>query len=167
MSSTATDSQTPPTAQNSEVLVLLNQILALPDQQRQALGTAWAAMDPSLGLASTQGGGLYPAVGEAQGGVVDPNAVMKLNSWMADQQPLSPKERLGKLQTALDQESEEWAMTLLNAEIAKLKNAQPWLAAELAVVKYAYEHPFLMTIALFGLGMGLYRFGKSLLRMIF
>lgn len=167
MSSTATAPQTPPTAQNSEVLALLNQILALPDQQRLALGTAWAAMDPSLGLEQLQGGGSYPAVGEAQDGIVDSNAVAKLNSWMAEQQPLPPKERIGKLQAALDQESEEWAMALLNAEIAKLKNAQPWLATELAVVKYAYEHPFLMTIALFGLGMGLYRFGKSLLRMIF
>ena len=162
MTSTATDPQTPPTAQNSEVLALLNQILALPDQQRLALGTAWAAMDPSLGLEPLQGGG-----GEAQDGIVDSNAVAKLNSWMAEQQPLPPKERIGKLQAALDQENEEWARALLNAEIAKLKNAQPWLATELAIVKYAYEHPFLMTIALFGLGMGLYRFGKSLLRVIF
>ncbi|WP_041390501.1 hypothetical protein [Polaromonas sp. JS666] len=162
MTSTATDPKTPPTAQNSEVLALLNQILALPDQQRLALGTAWAAMDPSLGLDPLQGGG-----GEAQDGIVDSNAVAKLNSWMAEQQPLPPKERIGKLQAALDQENEEWARALLNAEIAKLKNAQPWLATEIAVMKYSYEHPYLMTIALVGLGMGLYRFGKSLLRVIF
>lgn len=167
MSSTATESQTLPAAQNSEVLALLSQILAMPAQQRLALGKAWAAMDPAFGLELPQSGGLYPAADEAQDGVVDPHAVAKLNSWMTEQQPLPPKERIGRLQEALDQEGEEWAVTLLNAEIAKVKNAQPWLAAELAVVKYAYEHPVLLMVALCGLGLGLYRFGRALLALIF
>lgn len=166
MSSTATDSQIPPAAQNSEVLALLNQILALPDQQRLALGTAWAAMDPSFGLELPQVG-FFPVEDEERAGVVDPSEVAKLNDWMAEQQRLPPRDRIGKLQAVLDQESEEWAITLLNAEIIKVKNTNPWLAAELAVMKYAYEHPFLLTVALAGLGLGIYRLGKATIALVF
>lgn len=166
MSSIATDSQTPPTAQNSEVLALLNQILAMPDQQRLSLGKAWAAMDPSFGSELPQGG-FFPIEDEERAGVLDPSDVAKLNDWMAEQQALLPRDRIGKLQGVLDQESEEWAITLLNAEIIKVKNTNPWLAAELAVMKYAYEHPMLMTVALVGLGLGIYRFGKAMISIVF
>ncbi|MFC6281221.1 hypothetical protein [Polaromonas aquatica] len=167
MSSTATESQTQPPDQNSEVLALVHQILVMPDQQRQALARVWAAMDPSFGQDQSQRGGSFPSEAIAQDGVIDPNAVAKLTEWISAQQPLPPKERIEKLKAALDQESEEWVITLLHAEIAKVQNAHPWLAAENAVVRYAYEHPVLMFVALFGLGLGLYRFGKVFVGWIF
>lgn len=123
-------------------------------------------MDSSFGLELPRGG-FFPVEDEEQAGVVGPSDVGKLNDWMAEQQALLPRDRIGKLQGMLDQESEEWAITLLNAEIIKVKNTNPWLAAELAVMRYAYEHPLLMTVALSGLGLGIYRLGKAMIAIVF
>lgn len=150
----------------TEVLAILTQILAMPKQQRLSLGKAWVAMDPLMGFEFPQDG-YSPDDQEAQPGVVDTNDVAKLNEWIDKQQSLLPRDRIAKLQSALDQESEEWPIPLLNAEITKVKNANPWLAAELAVVRYAYEHPVLLIVALSGLGLGIYRVGKAIFTVVF
>lgn len=150
----------------TEVLSLLSQILALPQSQRQSLGVAWAAMDPAISLGGLQHADLgAPDVG--QPAVVDPVAVEKLNAWIQEQGKLPPRERINALQVAIDEESEAWPIPLLNAEIIKIKNANPWIAAEFAVVKYAYEHPVLIFVALSGLGLALYKFGKAALALVF
>ena len=166
MSTNATDSESLHADQNAKVLNLLNQILALPDQQRSALGKAWAAMETAFGLNISQDD-TYSVKVDEENSVVDPNEVGRLNAWIDKQQTLPAKDRIAKLQYELDCETEEWAMTLLNAEIVKVKNSHPWLAAEIAVMKYAYERPVLMTVALAGLGLGIYRLFKTIFKIIF
>lgn len=145
----------------AKTLVLLNQILALPMTDRLALRRAWDAMEPPS--ASGQVGN---ELGDAELSVQD--EVERLNVWLSDIQNLSPKERVLLLQkAAADPENEGELQTRLQAELSKLKNENPWLAAEIAVINYAFEHPVLLTVALAGLGIGLYRFGKSMLAVIF
>lgn len=166
---TADETSTPtlPANQNGEILDLLNLIMAMSDHQRLKLGKAWAAMDPVVGLELFQRDAIRSEEHDGQDLVVDKNAVAELSVWIAEQQALQPRERLASLQEALDHEGEEWAVTLLDAEIAKVKNSHLLLAAELAVVKYAYDHPVLIIVALSGLGFGLYRFGKTLFALVF
>lgn len=166
MSASESTAEAQITSTSAEVLAILGQILALPEQQRTALGKAWAAMDTSSGIAFAQDSQSLGAQ-DTQSGVVTPAEVADLNAWIQSQEALPPREAIAQLQSAIDQESEDWPIPLLNAAIVKIKNANPWLAAELAVVKYAYEHPFLMLVALSGLGLGLYRFGKAILPLIF
>jgi hypothetical protein len=166
MSATSTNIETSQAHQTSEVLALLSQILAMPDQQRLALSKAWAAMDPAFGLELGTQGNAYP-VEDFQSGVVDSNDVEKLNNWIAEQHKLPPRERIETLQSILHSGTEEWETVILEAEIAKIKNANPWVAVELAVMKYAYQHPVLTLVALSGLGFGIYRFGKSIFSIVF
>jgi hypothetical protein len=151
---------------SADVLAILGQILALPEQQRTALGKAWVAMDTSSGIAFSHDSQSLGSQ-DSPSGFVTPAEVADLNAWIQSQEKLHPREAIAQLQSAIDQESEEWPIPLLNASIIKIKNANPWLAAELAIVKYAYEHPVLMLVALAGLGLGLYRFGKAVFSMIF
>lgn len=150
----------------SEVLAVLSQILALTPAQRQSLGAAWAAMDPEIAFGPVQLGS-SDADATGQPVSVDPAEVEKLNAWMQEKAVLPPRDRINQLQAAIDQEGEDWPIPLLNAEIIKIKNANPWLAAELAVIKYAYDHPVLMLVALSGLGLALYKFGKAAFVLIF
>lgn len=152
--------------QNEPVLNLLNQILALPEQQRLALIKAWSAIDIAFDQ-DIERDGSYPENVNARKDIPDPNEVIELNTWIAELQTLPMKERIAKMQSALDDETEEWATLLLSAEIVKIKNAQPWLAAEIAVMKYAYEHPLLMTVALSGVGLGMYRLFKGVFKIVF
>lgn len=150
----------------TEVLGVLSQILALPPAQRQSLGAAWAAMDPGIAFGLVQFGS-FDADLTGQPAAVDPAEVEKLNAWMQEKAGLPPRDRINQLQAAIDQEGEDWPIPLLNAEIIKIKNANPWLAAELAVIKYAYDHPVLMLVALSGLGLALYKFGKAAFTLVF
>lgn len=149
-----------------EVLAILSQVLALPPAQRKSLALAWAAMDTAIAQGPLQFGS-PDGVQSGQPAAIDSAEVEKLNAWIKEQEALPPRERIIKLQAAIEHEEEEWPVPLLSAEIIKIKNANPWLAAELAVVKYAYDHPVLMLVALSGLGLALYKFGKAALTLVF
>lgn len=166
MSATESVVDQPATNTPAEVLAILSQILALPAAQRQSLGAAWAAMDTATAFGPVQFGSPGADL-LGQPVAVDPVEVEKLNAWIQEQGALPPRDRIHRLQAAIDQEVEDWPIPLLSAEIIKIKNANPWLAAELAVVKYAYEHPVLMLVALSGLGLGLYRLGKAVFGLVF
>lgn len=151
---------------SAEVLAILGQILALPEQQRTALARSWAALDGSIAGEYSQS--YYKADHHVQQpSVADQNAIAELNEWIQAQSSLQPRERIDRLELAMANETEEWPIPVLWAEITKIKNAHPWLAAELAVVKYAYEHPVLITVALFGVGLSLYQIGKTVFSLVF
>lgn len=154
------------TSTSAEVLAILGQILAMPEKQRTALARAWAAMDSSIAGEYSQSNNNADHYDQNQG-VVDQTAISELTEWIQAQASLQPRERIDRLELAMANESEDWPIPILNAEITKIKNAHPWLAAELAVVKYAYEHPVLITVALIGFGLSLYRIGKSVFTLVF
>jgi hypothetical protein len=109
--------------QNAEVLGLLKQILALPDTKRRALGRAWTAMDGSL---------FEVVAADREDDDLDANdsatkGAERLNAWLLEVQKMPAKARAAKLQAALEQEDEDWAILILQTELGKLKNAQPWL----------------------------------------
>lgn len=151
---------------SNEVLTMLGQILSMPEQQRTALARAWAAMDGSIAGDYSQGNYSNKQI-DRQPDLVDQTAIAELNDWIQAQASLQPRERIERLESAIANETDEWPIPVLNAEITKIKNAHPWIAAELAVVKYAYEHPVLITVALFGIGLSLYRLGKSVFTLVF
>lgn len=166
MSSTESTMESHIPSTSAEVLTILGQILALPEQQRTALARAWAAMDGTIAGDYSQSNYSDEPL-HRQGDVFDQSAIAELNEWIQAQASLQPRERIERLEMAIANETEEWPIPVLNAEITKIKNAHPWIAAELAVVKYAYEHPVLITVALFGIGLSLYRIGKSVFTLVF
>lgn len=145
-------------APGQNILPLLNSILGLPEKDRLSLFNAWMAIDqldiPKEDVISSSDLEITRIENE-------------LDIWLQRIKKLDPKSQLKKLEEALHQEEVVSIRDLLQKELGRLKNAHPWYAAERAVVRYAYEHPVLITVALAGAGLWIYKAGKSLFNIVF
>lgn len=145
-------------ASGQNILPLLNSILGLSEKDRLSLFNAWMAIDqldiPKEDVISSSDLEITRIENE-------------LDIWLQKIKNLDPKSQLKKLEEALHQEEVVSIRDLLQKELGRLKNAHPWYAAERAVVRYAYEHPVFITVALAGAGLWIYRVGKSLFNVVF
>jgi hypothetical protein len=142
---------------SAEIIALLGQIMAMNDQKRLQLCKAWAAIDGSIFYDEgyDQRINVVADPANAEPSLKDEEA--NVLEWIASLQTLPEKQRAMKLQQAIEVEDQAWAAEMLDHELSKIKRANPWLFAEIAVINYAYKHPVLLTVLLFGFGLFLYR----------
>lgn len=116
---------------------LLGQIMALPDRQRIALRRAWDALD----------GGQDDAVDMP---VVSAASQEELTNWLASIQQLPKRQRLAMLDDALTKAEQDWEVQAIQVAVRKLKDDDAVFAIEVAVTRYAVEHPFMIVLGLAG-----------------
>lgn len=131
---------TPGHATEASTIAVLNQILALPREQRLALGKAWAALDAGFNTESALG---VTAANVEQGAktVNELPEPQDINEWIDGLQQLTPRQRIDALQLAIEQEDEIVVLKRLRQELSNTKSANLLLTAELAITDYAYANP--------------------------
>lgn len=133
---------------------LLGQIMAMPEAQRHALRRAWDALD----------GEQDDAVDMPVSSAGSPE---EMTAWLASIQHLPKRQRLAMLDDALTKTEQDWEVQAIQVAIRKLMDDDAVFAIEVAVTRYAVEHPFMIVLGLVGfvlLGVGL---AKGAWRLLF
>jgi len=150
-------------AESAEVLGLLGHILALPEQQRLALGQAWSALDPVVRFGQGGSDGPFEAT-EVEDGLLDQ---AELTALMSELRSTPPRTQILELQLALERKPDDWAARLLAKELDKVKSEHLGVVVEIAVLKAVRERPVLLTMFMFIIGACIYRFGRSIFHVVF
>lgn len=131
---------TPGQSAEASTIAVLNQILALPREQRLALGKAWAALDAGFNMESALG---VTAANVEQGTQTtnDLAEPQDINEWIDGLQQLTPRQRIDALQLAIEQEDEIVVLKRLRQELSNTKSANLLLTTELAITDYAFANP--------------------------
>ena len=131
---------TPGQSAEASTIAVLSQILALPAEQRMALGKAWAALDAGFQLESAPA---VTTVNMEQGSQTtnDRAEPADLSEWIGALQLLTPRQRIEELQLAIDQEEDILVLKLLRQELSNTKSANLLLTTELAITEYAFANP--------------------------
>ncbi|MDH4482713.1 MAG: hypothetical protein QE279_08390 [Rhodoferax sp.] len=140
----------------SSTIAVLNQILALPTDQRKALRNAWSALDAGLVFDSS----LYPpdASNELVAiGASDIADQPDIGDWIAEKRLLPPRQQMGELKMAIEQEEDILVLSRLRKELSEAKDANLLLTAELAITEYAYANPLQALVLLAVIGIAVLR----------
>lgn len=152
---------------HQETLVMLQQIMSLKPQQRQALRRAWSALE---GFAETESPASSPPVAEAQQATQPSEEEIDeqiFSDWLHTTRRLDPRSQLSTYQNALEEEERLGYRQVIETELANVKNTHRLLAMEAALFQYVYENPFMATLAVFATGFGGYQLVKGIWNLIF
>lgn len=130
-------------------IAVLNKILALDYEQRQALAKAWGALEPGLfqpeKIQQEHGSGSLESNEESED--------FDFEAWLQETRRLPARERISVLQSALQEQDADWAEDLLKAEISRVKDENPLLTVELAITDYAFAYPGRVAVIFVALGL--------------
>lgn len=138
---------------------ILTQILSLNQKDRAALRRA---------LAAIEGDSVTPvAVSATAGAEEKPFTPDDLKAWLRTLDELDARSRIEALEQAVEEASEPWEKETLAARLAREKKDNMPAVVQIRVVRYAMDNPLLTLVGLFGLGAGIFYFGRGVWRLIF
>lgn len=138
---------------------ILTQILSLNEKDRAALRRAISAIE---------GDSVTLVTAAATAGAEEkPFTPDDLKAWLRTLDELDARSRIEALEQAVEEASEPWEKETLAARLEREKRDNMPAVVQIRVVRYAMDNPLLTLVGLFGLGAGIFFFGRGFWRLIF